>query len=641
MTYTVPYHHIPLLAEPPFVAMLALLAVAIGLRFLELIGSPLQTVSRLDKLILAGGVGFGALQIAPFLLGLLGLLRPSAIWAALAVQVCLTWRECLQVLRSGWKALRELPTHQHRWLYLGLFCVVATVLFIPFLESLCPPAEGDSVGYHLVGPKRWLQAGRIEFLPTITSTSRTLGFEMLYTICMAVWSDSSAKLLHFCVGLFTIVAVFAVSRRFSSTSVAAGVVLLWLSGTFPQMSPIYLFGWAYVDLAVTFELIVAVFAWLLWYRLRDRTWLICSAVCAGIGVTFKLTGIFYGIILGAQTLFAHDRDRGTEDETGGNRFKLALTYVVIFLLPVVPWLIRNWCDTGNPVYPALSSVFPTRDWTRADAIRLDAYYKYYVWGKFLGPYWTLERRAVLRWIVIASLGVLAIVVQRKTKSISTRVLAITSIAGMICGIWLTGFQYRLLLPAFTLAILSAGTWFGAARERTHFLQAAGCVLLFLSAGKYVRSSIMNVPSFARGATGMIDRNSFVFGHEGLFKAWNLANLVVPRGQTILADGIDDAVGVPYGGSYYSDNPVMSTGLEQGRFHVDSWDRYLSEIRSSRIQYALIVDNPPSWRRQSTDRLLMNEQPFAGRLAAEYGLPLAKSGGLTLYKLDYTPTAKRP
>jgi hypothetical protein len=47
----------------------------------------------------------------------------------------------------------------------------------------------------------------------------------------------------------------------------------------------------------------------------------------------------------------------------GARIKAFVTFGIIAMLVVSPWLVKNWVLTGNPVYPLLYKVFDGRDWS--------------------------------------------------------------------------------------------------------------------------------------------------------------------------------------------------------------------------------------------------------------------------------------
>ena len=69
MSFVVPISNAPLLRDPPFVVWLCLLAAAIGVRVFRLLKAPDKNLSRLERSLLAAGVGFGLLSNVALILG--------------------------------------------------------------------------------------------------------------------------------------------------------------------------------------------------------------------------------------------------------------------------------------------------------------------------------------------------------------------------------------------------------------------------------------------------------------------------------------------------------------------------------------------------------------------------------------------
>src|SRR5205814_908528 len=103
----------------------------------------------------------------------------------------------------------------------------------------------------------------------------------------------------------------------------------------------------------------AVLAWFLWRDNQSFRWLCCCGLCAGFAVSFKLTALPVPLALCALTTWQIVRNR-----VAARRVVAELgVFLLISIAPLAPWLVKAWTQTGNPVWPHYSSVFPTRDWT--------------------------------------------------------------------------------------------------------------------------------------------------------------------------------------------------------------------------------------------------------------------------------------
>lgn len=89
-----------------------------------------------------------------------------------------------------------------------------------------------------------------------------------------------------------------------------------------------------------------------------RAWLILAGAFCGVVAGTNMNGIFGLIsiagVIGA-SLVAGRAWRGFRDLLAVIRV-MAVLAIVTFLL-VLPWLVKNYLDTGNPVYPLLYEVF--------------------------------------------------------------------------------------------------------------------------------------------------------------------------------------------------------------------------------------------------------------------------------------------
>ena len=308
MMFVVPTTAIPLLHDPPFALWLCLLASAIGLRVSRLLRLTGNAVSRLERGGVFTGVGLGLLSNVALLLGSLRLLTPHNIRVTLLLLTVLFSPDMLRVLRSlyrsataQWKISPAQPgqektrqektsaplTTQYLWTR-----IASPFLLFPLLQSLCPCTDADGLAYHLRAPKEWLQTGSLDFLPTLTHTNSPMGVEMLYALPLAIWSDTGAKLIHFCFGLLTLLAIFALGRRLRSAEAGTAAALFFALGL-PKSPILSLFTYAYVDLGIALEVVCATLAWFTWQRTRCNGWLLLSALCAGFAFAFKLTGAVY------------------------------------------------------------------------------------------------------------------------------------------------------------------------------------------------------------------------------------------------------------------------------------------------------------------------------------------------------------
>jgi hypothetical protein len=635
MSYQVPTSAIPLLKDPPFVLMLLWLSVAIGYRTLRLLGAPVGEVSSLERGTLSAALGLGLLQFLPFLLAAVHVLSPRSVGLGLIALLALFARDMLRVARGVGRALRlAQPPPSAVWIGVGALILIPP-LTVSLMQTLCPPTDIDGIGYHLTAPKRWLQAGGFFYLPTLPFTNSSMGVEMLYTLPMAVWSDTAAKLLHFTFGLLTLLALYALGRRFGSPSAGFAALVVYLIGI-PKYAALPIFTWAYIDMALAFTSVCSFLAWTLWSRTRATGWLSCAALCAGFAATYKLSGFAVGVLLAGLTL---SRLR-QESVPTGRALRQSLRFLAITLLPVLPWLARSWALTGNPVYPFLANLFPTRDWDAAAGAAMTRLIKYtnWNWGA-VGYRWSLATRARAIYIVMALTACLtALLIRREPDRERRHLIAFTG-ALTFLFVGAMGFYYRYLLPVLPCIYLLVFLELERVRRVSRWILPAVLLLALLNSIRVCRyhdSYAMPPADLAFStALGRTSRADYLAERLDLMPMWDYVNASLPAGTRLLVAAFGPAFGPTSGAAYYCDHLTLATdAYHQRRIRLDTWEAYLASLRRDNIRFALIPDETvPNAQRDADLPLARNELPFAHRLAHEQGQPLLRVAHVVLYRLN--------
>jgi len=245
---------------------------------------------------------------------------------------------------------------------LWAFIFVAAVLCL--LGAVTPPFEYDELEYHLGAPSEYIKAGKIIFLPHNFYSNLPQLTEMLYLLGLVTRSDIATKMLHWCFGLLSAAAIYAVAGKLWSRRVGLMAAALFYCMPFVQD----LSQTARIDLATTFYATLAFGGALLAFDGSRWVWL--AGLAAGGAVATKWTAIPVVLLpCGLWLLFTHR------------------SVVGVFLagLAPLPWLLKNWAFTGNPIYPLLSrsehwsaeqaGVFAAKHYARFDATGLAQFFE--------------------------------------------------------------------------------------------------------------------------------------------------------------------------------------------------------------------------------------------------------------------------
>lgn len=264
------------------------------------------------------------------------------------------------IKRSRANAQAQPETREPRRLL--LLVGLGLALIIPTINALAPPdgMEWDSLAYHLAVPKLWVEAGQITYVPFIHHSNFPFMVDSLYLFGEDRGSEAAAKIVSVLYLAAGLLAIFGLTRRrfgpnaatWSALAFAAVPVVLWQSGT------------AYIDVAhglyAGLGLLYAIECLLAPGR---PAWL--PAALLGFACASKYTGLqtltIVMLLLGLAWLLTRSR----------HLLKTASVIGVIAAAFACPWYIRNFINTGNPVYPFFYEKLGGKNWDqwRADIYR--------------------------------------------------------------------------------------------------------------------------------------------------------------------------------------------------------------------------------------------------------------------------------
>jgi hypothetical protein len=605
------------------------MAVALGDRLLRWLRIPMSAFSALEKGLIAAAIGAGCVQYVPFALAAIGRLSVSTVRWSLALIALALIPDLVRIARAVVAELRGLRARSLSAPSAAWLLTLAVFLLLLLTRALNVSGTGDDDGYHLLAPKRWLAAGTLEYLPTYSHTNSAMGFEMLYLCGLAVGGVTAAKLLHFTAGCCSLLGLFLTGRRLAGVPAGLGAASLLMLPT-PLYSVPVLFGLAYCDLAVCWMTVTAVLCWSGWHSSQRDRLLVPAALCAGFAGSFKFTALFVGAAF-IPVLVMNLRHRGGAWRDGAAR---VVGFSAISVAPVFPWLWRNFRLTGNPVYPMLSGLIPTRDWSPENARIFGIFFRYYTWAVAAGSRLSLSDRKLILAAALLVLLLCFAVALRLTKRAVPRSLLVFGTGLLLAQVALTGLSSRFWLPGIMCLGLFLVTVVAGPRPRSQRLSWAAVALLMsgtaLHGAKAYKAGLGRDFNHAIGLSSLEERN-----HADLF--WRLSRFLdtnTPEGSHILMASMFETFGVTNGDAFWIDRPCYVTDSHlQGFIKLDDWPSFLDSVRRARIDFVVISDRLFNAGRHGFSFVAgRNEYPFTRRLANEYGARLYQLEHLQIYRL---------
>jgi hypothetical protein len=231
---------------------------------------------------------------------------------------------------------------------------IVFILGAEILLSLVPPTARDELTHHLAMPRLYGRTARIVEVPMAPYSYYPMLLDMLYSPWVSWGLDSIPKLVHGLFGFLTGLCLYAyLSRRMNAVY---GLLGFFFFISVPAV--LRLSHWAYVDLGVTFYVTASLLCFLRWREEKNAgQWLFMSALAAGFAVATKPNGGVAWLLLFFCFVWVSVRDTGSTFVKFLSSFVL---FVAVGALPFIPWLAKNWLQTGNPFFPLLSGSFPAK-----------------------------------------------------------------------------------------------------------------------------------------------------------------------------------------------------------------------------------------------------------------------------------------
>ncbi len=621
----------PLFAGPVFALFFFWVATALGFRLMRWLRVPTLTFSPWEHGFVAAALGTGSLQLLPCALAVFGWMTVTPVRIASVALVLLLSLDMAHVARGALRELRALsalrvPRPIQVWL--GLLALVLGSLL---MRALVFRNFGDDDGYHLSSPKRWLSSGTLHYLPSYTHTNASLGFEMLYVIALSTTDVIGAKMLHYGAGLFTLLGVLLCSRRLGNVFAGVATISLFLIHT-PFSNMPLLFTVAYADFGACWMAIACALLWLVWRADRQPRILVCFALCAGFAGSFKFTSLALGLAW-APALLYDSRKSGASLRQA---LALAARFGAISVIPVLPWLTRNLLLTGNPLYPVLAGLIPTRDWPAERARIFGRYVRYYSWGIADGAH---LGEAARRHILMAT--VLSIVLIGAVSALALRKPVLRALLGFaatfsVISVALTGMIFRYWTPGLLCASLAllVGLTDGWRPIWRYWLASTALALALIQTIHMERGDVLSKDT--KVALGL---STFAQEHpkDKAWAMWRFINSSTPGDAKVLAAAFYTTYGASSYGGFWSDRPFYTTDSHlQSFIPLDDWSSFVARLRSERITHVLIFEHQSTATRDGFSfKAQTNEYPFCRRLVEQYGDKVAQFGDLQLYRVRFS------
>lgn len=250
---------------------------------------------------------------------------------------------------------------QTNWVGRLLWAAILIFLVTEIILGLLPPISRDELTHHLAIPKLYAKAGRIIEVPIAPYSYYPMLLDMLYTPSVYWGYDFVAKWIHALFGFLTGLLIYAYCGV--RMNAVYGLVAFFIYVSTPAVAR--LSHWGYIDLGITFYTTVSLLCLIRWREEREALrWLSLAALSLGFALATKPNGLVAALVI--SSLFLLIVAKNPRKSPIGTGHELVL-FGGLTVLPFLPWLFKNWLQTGNPFYPLLGNLFPSNAQSAAGA----------------------------------------------------------------------------------------------------------------------------------------------------------------------------------------------------------------------------------------------------------------------------------
>ncbi|MED4889243.1 ArnT family glycosyltransferase [Lysinibacillus fusiformis] len=266
----------------------------------------------------------------------------------------IVYKPLVLILLLGFYGIRYFKYNLKFYLNISLLLIV----FLPILSlTLYPPTHWDDISYHLPIAQSLLDLGNLSGNDFIRYPYFPLNAEMLFTFGMIFNVKvapviSSICLFTLCIGVYGYI--------YQKTNSIVYSVLGIIAVTSSQLL-VFLSSVSYVDIILATFITAAIILLLAYFENKSNSLMYISGIFLGVAAGIKYTALITCVIAGIIFLLAIYVYKIKKIEL----FK----FIGIVSLVGIPWYIRTYIFTGNPVWPFMSSIFGFGDiWNEDDYI---------------------------------------------------------------------------------------------------------------------------------------------------------------------------------------------------------------------------------------------------------------------------------
>lgn len=348
-----------------FIFILFLFLCCVGLFFLDLSGIKLRENDSLPVFSFASGTIFFSLML--LLLGRFFSYNKEIFLSVSLVLGIFSISKLNLILGGLGVSIKDFLYLNNKILKIILFFVLIRFIFL-ISSVFIPPVGWDTLAYHFAIPSIYLKAEKIIYIPFMYHSNWPQNMEIIFGYAMSVWNDYLAQGVCFLYAFMLLFTLFKTGKIIFNKNTGFIALSLIISTTLFKREAVN----GYVDIGLSYFELSALLGVFLWTQYKDIKFLIAGAICAGGAASVKILGLLSVFILPVFIIFIDYFLNNTNKKL---YIREAFWFFIFAFLIALPWYLKSFVDTGNPVWPFAYDLFKGKNWSEELANLRNLYYK--------------------------------------------------------------------------------------------------------------------------------------------------------------------------------------------------------------------------------------------------------------------------
>ncbi|MEF3280226.1 MAG: glycosyltransferase family 39 protein [Elusimicrobiota bacterium] len=298
-----------------------------------------------ENLILKYALGLCIISAFSMLTGFLGLIKTTLYIGFLTTGIFIWF---YYFIKSGYKIKTSFKTDIiSNKIFFIIFLIIVVINLV---QSLAPEIFYDTLVYHLGVPKWWFLEGKIKDMQYNIYSKLTLNHSVIYLFSLVNFGEQTPLLANFLTSIFCFIAIGWGFRKYitEKTSLTAAIIFYSIFHVSQSSQS------ATSDIIAAFFIIISFYSMIKYTETGRKIWLIYTGLFCGLAFGTKYNTAFIIIAIFLINIYKQIKEKRLSFK---QTLIETLLFSAFFSVFTFPWLVKNFLNYSNPLFPFAYSIF--------------------------------------------------------------------------------------------------------------------------------------------------------------------------------------------------------------------------------------------------------------------------------------------